>query len=194
MKYLAPIVEGHGEIEAVPALLHRIAQATNHPGQLIVNSPLRVKSGSFLADNDYFKKQVILASAKAAQRSGHVLILLDCEDHCPAELGPKLLKDALTVRSDVAMITALAFREFESWFIAAAPSLGGLFGLPSNLNRPLNIDGIRDAKGWLGARMGVGYDPIVHQLEFTRKFDLEQAKQSHSFARFFKRIADYLNE
>jgi hypothetical protein len=81
MQYVAPIVEGHGEVEAFPALLHRIAVAITGQGMLRVNAPVRVKSGSFLKDGNYFHKQVALAAAKAAQEErGAVLILLDCED------------------------------------------------------------------------------------------------------------------
>ena len=94
MRYVAPIVEGHGEVEALPALLHRIATLAAVEGTLRVNPPIRVKSGSFLHDHDYFSKQIALAAAKAAQGGGAVLILLDCEDDCPATLGPDLLRRA----------------------------------------------------------------------------------------------------
>jgi hypothetical protein len=41
MQYVAPIVEGHGEVEALPALLHRIAVAISGQGTLRVNAPIR---------------------------------------------------------------------------------------------------------------------------------------------------------
>jgi hypothetical protein len=91
MVYLVPIVEGHGEVEALPALLHRIAEIVSPGLALKVNHPIRVKSGSFLRDSVYFDKQIVLASAKAAQSGGVVMILLDCEDDCPARVGPLLL-------------------------------------------------------------------------------------------------------
>lgn len=135
MPYIAPIVEGHGEVEAVPALLHRIAlEAPNHA--LRVNAPIRVKAGSFLNDGTYFRKQIILAAAKAAQAAGFVLIILDCEDHCPATLGPSLLERARTIRNDVSYLVVLAYREYESWFLAAARSLRGMRGLAEDLDPP----------------------------------------------------------
>lgn len=188
MRYVAPIVEGHGEVEALPALLHRIAGMTGFQGVLRVNPPIRVKSGSFLNDQGYFRKQITLATAKAAQEGGSVLILLDCEDDCPGTLGPGLLRRAQAVRADVDILVALAYREFETWFIAAVQSLRDLRGLPHDLNPPQALDGIRDAKGWLGIHMNVAYDPVIHQLEFTRRFDLGQARSSQSFDRFYKRI------
>jgi hypothetical protein len=187
MCFLAPIVEGHGEMEALPALLQRIAR---NSGVYIwrVNPPIRVKSGSFLHDEQYFRKYVQLAAAKAAQEGGAVLILLDCEDDCPAHVGPRLLAKALETRADVNMLVALAYREFETWFISAVRSLAGMRGLPENVEPPAAPESIRDAKGWLGARMEVPYDPVTHQIEFVRKFDLDQARANHSFSRFCRLI------
>lgn len=192
MRYVAPIVEGHGEVEALPPLLHRIARWVSYQGPLRVNPPIRVKSGSFLHDQDYFRKQVALAGAKAAQGGGGILILLDCEDDCPATLGPDLLQRARAVRADVDVIVALAYREYETWFLTAARSLRDLRGLPHDLEPPQAPEAIRDAKGWLGARMASGYDPVVHQLEFTRKFDLDEARANPSFDHFLHHIRDFL--
>lgn len=190
--FVAPIVEGHGELEAVPALLHRIAIACETPRSLRVNPPIRVKAGSMLNDEDYFRKQVSLAAAKAAQSAGWVLILLDCEDDCPRSLGPSLLARARAVRDDVEYVVALAYREYESWFLTAAVSLRGKRGLPGDLDAPANVEAIRDAKGWLRERMNEAYDPVVHQLEFTRTFDLRQARASRSFDRLYRKTAAML--
>ena len=133
MLFFAPIVEGHGELEAVPALLHRIATAVGHPGEILVNPPIRVKSGSFINDRDYFRKHVMLATGKAASRRGAVIILLDCDDarNCPAVLGPALLKQAQEVRNDVPILVGLAWREYETWLVSAVRSLAGQHGLPA---------------------------------------------------------------
>jgi hypothetical protein len=191
---MAAIVEGHGEVEALPALLYRIAQSIAFTGVLRVNPPIRVKLGSFLNDESYFRKQVTLATAKAAQMGGSVLILLDCEDDCPGTLGPALLKRAQAVRANVDVFVVLACREFETWFITAARSIRGLRGLPLDLEPPQAAEGIRNAKGWLGKQMNAAYDPIIHQLEFTRAFDLEQARANRSFDRFYRCIHRFLEE
>ena len=187
-------MEGHGEVEALPALLHRIARSTAFTGVLRVNPPIRVKSGSFLNDDDYFRRQVTLATAKAAQVGGSVLILLDCEDDCPGTLGPDLLRRAREVRANVDILVALACREFETWFITAARSMRGLRGLPTDLEPPQAVEGIRDAKGWLSKQMNMAYDPVIHQLEFTRAFDLEQARANRSFDRLYRRIHSFLED
>lgn len=192
MLYLAPIVEGHGEFEALPVLLHRIAGTAPVPVPLRVNPPFRVKAGSFLNDAVYFHKYVAMAAAKAAAEGGVVLIVLDCEDDLPCELGPQLLSRACRVRPDVEMVVILAQREYESWFIAGIRSLRGLRGLPSDLEPPVRGQNIRDAKGWLGKYMDVPYDPVCHQLEFTRALDIGQARSNQSFDRFVRRLHDLI--
>ena len=192
MAHVASIVEGHGEVDALPALLRRIWQA-EAPGQpLGVNPPIRIKSGSYLNDEVYFRRYTLLAAAKAAQSGGFVVILLDCEDNCPAQLGPKLLARAQAVRNDVSYLVVLAYREFESWFLAAARSLRGHYGLPADLEPPQAAEDIRNAKGWLGERMELSYDPVIHQTEFCRFFDLQQARNNPSFSRFYSRVAELL--
>jgi hypothetical protein len=192
VRYLASVVEGHGEVEALPVLIRRIADNVGFAGSLQINPPIRVKSGSFLNDQDYFRKYVALAAGKAAARNGSLLILLDCEDDCPATLGPALLQRVQAVWANVDTFVALAYREFETWFITAAPSLRGRRGLPQDLKAPHDVEQIRDAKGWLGGRMNTSYDPVIHQLEFTREFDLKLARANRSFDRLYHRIQSFL--
>lgn len=192
--FVATIVEGHGEVEALPRLLYRIAEGELSPVELRVNTPIRVKAGSFVNDREYRRRQVTLATEKAAQRGGVVIVLLDCEDDCPAELGPRLLGGAQEIRDDVPILVVLAYREYESWFLSAARSLRGLRGLPTNLEPPENAEAIRDAKGWLGARMNEAYDPITHQAEFTRTISLTEARSNPSFDRFYRKFSDLLVE
>jgi hypothetical protein len=59
---------------------------------------------------------------------------------------------------------------------------------------PVDAEVIRDAKGWLGARMACGYDPVTHQLEFTRQFDLDAARANPSFDHFYQHIRTLLKD
>jgi hypothetical protein len=192
VRYIAPIVEGHGEVEAVPALLHRLANTFNCPDQLVVNYPIRVKSGSFFNDTSYFNKLTTLALEKAASKNGSVLIIMDCEDDCPATIGPKFLNAAKAIRDDIPIVVGLAYREFETWFIAAAESLRGVYGLPNDLVTPATLDDIRGAKEWIGRRMPGGYDPMLHQRIFVSKFDFTQARTCHSFDRLYEKLRPLL--
>jgi hypothetical protein len=185
---VVPIVEGHGEVEAVPLLIRRIFGEFRTDVYPIVNPPSRVKAGSFINDTEYFNKYVALAAAKAAQGDGSVLILLDCEDDCPGLLGPRLLADAQAVRADISYTVVLAYREYETWFLAAATSLRGCAGLPDQLTPPTNPESVRGAKEWLGQHMPNSYDPIIHQVKMTAHFDLLQAQVVPSFDRLIDKL------
>jgi hypothetical protein len=64
--------------------------------------------------------------------------------------------------------------------------LRSLRGLPHDLDPPPAPEAmIRDAKGWIGRDMAFGYDPVIHQLEFSCKLDLEEALANPSFNRFY---------
>lgn len=191
MSFVAPIVEGHGEETAVPILLRRLNEAMEPSRWLTINEPIRVKAQAFFKMGDDFRRFVSLAAGKAAQEQGGVLILMDCEDDCPATLGPKLLAAAKGVRGDVPYLVVLARREFETWFIAAAPSLQGVCGLSGDLTTPDYFEDIRDAKGWLGRQMPNGYKETEHQQRLAARFDLTQARRADSFDRLFQRLPGF---
>jgi len=182
--FIAPIVEGYGEVHAVPILLQRLLRELRADSSLRVNPALRVKTGSFLKDQVYFARYLELAARKAKSHvRGSVLILLDCEDDCPALVGPRLAAAAVKVRNDVPITIALAHREYETWFLAAARSLRGVGGLPADLEPPAAPESVRDAKGWLGSRMPAGYNAPNDQSAFTKAFSFDEAIAIPSFAR-----------
>jgi hypothetical protein len=187
-RLIVPIVEGQGEQAAVPILIRRIFSELQPTVIPEINFPVRVKAASFLNEPGYFKRYVELAAAKAAQGGGRVLILLDCEDSCPGILGPHLLERARAVRSDIPILVALAHREFETWFLAAAASLAGREGLPAGLEPPRNPESIRGAKEWLGDQLPSRYDPISHQAKFSNIFSLNEARTIPSFARLVENL------
>jgi hypothetical protein len=189
MTAFVPIVEGHGEVLSVEKLLWRVARDANPAAAIHVNPPIRVKAGAFCHDASTRSRFVRLAAAKARQLSGVVLVLLDSEDECPARLGPELLASIASEAADVPAVVTLAHREYETWFVAAAESLRGSDGLAADAVRPADPEVTRDAKGWLSERMVDRYDPVRHQLAFTRSFDLVAARSVASFDRFCRKIS-----
>ena len=150
---LTLIVTGHGEIEAVPILIRRIAAETNPSLAVDIPGILRVPESS-LRQAGQLERHVERA-ADLLQGSGGVLILLDCdwEGGCPAQEGPALLARARLKRPDKLIAVVLAKQEYEAWFLAAAESLAGRRGLPVNLTAPADPETIRGAKEWLRSRM-----------------------------------------
>ena len=191
---LASIVEGHGDVKAVPVLLRRLA-ARSFPGTgFEILHPIRIPRSRLLKPGE-IEKAVDLAG-RQVQYSGGIVVLVDAEDDCPAELGPKLLARARSARPDIALSLVLAKREFESWFLAAARSLQGKRALPADLEPPPHPESIGGAKEWLSDRMPSGrkYVETLDQPALTAVFDMEQASVgSASFARCLREIGNMLS-
>lgn len=123
-----------------------------------------------------FNRHLQLAGGKCGN-DGWVLILLDADDDCPAQLGRNILARAQEVLPNRSVSVVLANREFEAWFIGAARSLNGHRGLVAG-DADLNVaaEGPRDAKGWLRQRMASGtYGETTDQPAFAAKMDLQEA-------------------
>jgi hypothetical protein len=178
LTHVACIVEGHGEVAALPVLLRRLALWRTPDCHLELSPPLRVHRDRFLKRDEEFSRHLLMASRKCGA-GGWVLVLLDADDDCPAELGASILKRARQVLPHRPVSIVLAKREFEAWFIGAAGSLDGHRGL-SIAKADLAIDPElpRNAKGWLRLRMKGGtYGETTDQPAFSAKMDLEQAEQ-----------------
>ncbi len=117
-----------------------------------------------------------------------MFVLIDADDDCPADLGPRLLARIKTARPDRRAAVVLANREFEAWFLAAAPSLAGHRELPEVLESPQDPEKIRGAKEWLGTkRVGKPYRETSDQAAFTAVFDMKAAREkSPSFDKFWR--------
>lgn len=187
------IVEGQGDVEAVPVLIRRVA-ADLYPELPIITHPIRVNRNR-IVKVDNLEETIDVASRKVG-RGGAIFILLDSDDDCPAKLGPELLQQVVNIRSDLPIAVVLAKCEFEAWFLAAAESLRGLRGLKNEIQSPSNPEGIRDAKGWLSSQMEGNrtYDEVDDQPALTARFDLEKARQASSFDKCYRDIVRLLHQ
>ncbi|MEV4093232.1 DUF4276 family protein [Streptosporangium saharense] len=146
---IASIVEGDGEVSALPVLLRRIAGALSC-WDVRIPPPRRVPRSRLVARGGV--ENAVLQASYQLTGAGGILLLIDSDDDCPATLGPELLRRAREARGDREISVVLACREFEAWFLAAAESLSGHRGLADPLLPPPNPEGIRGAKEWLSAR------------------------------------------
>lgn len=185
MLTITTIVEGDGEVSAVPVLLRRLAMWLTPQTQIKVTTPIRVRRDRFIRRDDDFQKYVQLAAAKAG-KTGWTLILLGADDDCPVELAPQIAQRAQRIVGHERVAVVLPMREFEAWFVASAWSLDGKRGLKVD-TVPKNPEIARNAKGWLHARMSNGYREVTDQPAFAAGFDLVQAREK---SRSFKKLCD----
>ncbi len=172
---VATIVEGDGEVAAVPVLLRRVAAWRTPEVSPEVLPPIRVRRDQFLNRDKEFERHLHLAAAKCGD-SGWILVLLDADDDCPAQLAQQVLARAAACVAHRKLSVVLANREFEAWFIAAAASLDGHRGFAFTPADTIDAETPRDAKGWLRQRMAGGtYGETTDQPAFAARFDLQQA-------------------
>jgi hypothetical protein len=185
---IACVVEGHGEVRAVPELLRRIAAEVAPGMHLVVPSPYRINRSNLVRPQRL--EAVVQTQGDRVTGPGGVLVLIDADDDCPADLGPILLGRAQAARPDRKVAVVLANREFEAWFLAAAPSLAGRRGLPEGLESPPDPEAIAGAKEWLGHRMPDSpYRATSDQAAFAASFDMKAAREkAPSFDKFWREV------
>lgn len=114
-----PIVEGHAETGSIPVLLRRL-------GVYEVARPFRVKRNKVVKDGEI--ERAVSQAIRDRESPSAVLVILDADDDCPAELAPALLARCAAV-TDLPCIVVLANRELEAWFLGAIHSLRGHRGI-----------------------------------------------------------------
>ena len=153
--------------------------------------PIRVRRQRFVKP-DEVERYVNLAAIRG-DTDARILVLLDADNDCPADLGPSVLQRARAARSDRRIEVVLANREYESWFIAAVDSLGGTRGISAGAEVPQDPESIRGAKAWLRSRMTGPYSPTADQATFTSRFDMALARRrSSSFDKMWRAVGALL--
>ena len=148
MSMIQPIVEGYGEVEAVPRMIHTIAinMGISH---IKVGEPIRRKRSEF-CNEERFLRAVKLACLKP--ECSAIIALCDADDDCPKDLGPRIRKWLEGSAMNKACSVVLPKREFEAWFLASMGTLKGYCGI-HNTKSVRDPETIRDAKGELERRM-----------------------------------------
>jgi hypothetical protein len=201
--YVVPIVEGQTEAGCVERLLQRVwAEPLAGPVRLQVLTPSRGKRDALAspAGTDLAGK-IKEACLKLSQRlrrdssgRGLLLLLLDAEGDCPAELAPRLLQAARLARSDTDIACVLAKRMFENWIVAGASTLAGVNGLPDPLRPPDNPED-RSGTAWLDQQLRSQkrtrrYKKTADAAVFVREMSLEQCRaRSPSFDKLCRELA-----
>lgn len=183
------VIEGHGEVGAVPLLVRRICSDLLGFFTLKTTRPIRVQRSKLVCPGEL--ERAIQLAQLAVEGSGVILVILDADQDAPCVLGPKLKARALTVTQQPHLVSIVVPNyEFETWFLAAAASLGGLRGLRNGLLPPPDPEAIRGAKEWLNRNMSSGrrYSPSVDQAALVASMDLTAARSCRSFERLCREI------
>ncbi len=101
---IQPIVEGHGEVSALPVLLRRLLADLGIYG-VSVGAPIRQTRSALLSEAT-FRRSVQLAQLRP-EVSG-ILVVFDLDDDCARDIVPRLLAWARLEASALPLGVALA--------------------------------------------------------------------------------------
>lgn len=186
MSRLVIVVEGQGELKALPGFLWTLVNLGYFP-PFEVLQVMRTPRDAFLR-NPQERSRYLHLARKALGGEGGVLILLDADDLCPAQVAQGLGSELEGLASRLGLRVALVMpnREFEAWFLAAADGLG-LGEVPED------PEDLRGAKEEVRKRLKGRYAPTVDQPRLATR--LAQAcppevlaQRSRSFRKFWKEL------
>ena len=187
------MVEGHGEVAAAPVLLRRLlAEAQCH--DIGIGRPIR-RTQSQLRNREGIQAGVRLALLQ--RECAAVVIMFDGEDDCPKELAASVRAWARDAAAGKPCDVVVAYREYETWFLAALESLRGQYGIARDAAAPANPESKRDAKGALEEFMPPdrAYSETGDQPAMSAVFDMGLAhRRNRSFRKLVKSLGDLLTQ
>jgi hypothetical protein len=191
MKRMITLVEGPGDMAAVPVLLHKLIRHHGvfdwKPGDSMRVGglePLRKKLTSYA--------EALRIKMNAGLCHG-VLVILDLEDGCPQNEAWALAEEFAAFGLPYPVSIVFAHREYEEWLVASLQSITPQTTLfADDLRRDYPVEEKRGVKEWLTKHMPRGfiYKETTHQEEFTHHLDIELAKECRSFLRMLKAFED----
>ena len=194
MPNIVAIVEGDGEVAALPGLLRRVLQDMHHRYDIniggkntgIVNAHGRSK---LLKRLEQFLGYCRMKKPDCAG----ILVLLDADDDCPVTLARQLAERCRLYDPGQPVTIVLAKREYEAWFLASLDTIKGNSGIPETASLTGNVEDIANPKQQLTAFMppGQAYKETSHQAPFSQYIDLDQA---HANSRSFRRLCHAVEE
>ena len=155
----------------------------------IIVRPFRVPWGTLVNVDGELERYAAMAISEGGPTT-KLIVVLDADDYCPAQLGPQLLRRLRTRFPDNPASVNVADREYESWFIASSESIAFHVGSDAVFAVPPNIERTRNAKRWLSRNvLGRSYKETDDQASFSSIIDVPLARQrSQSFNRFCREM------
>jgi hypothetical protein len=188
MPMIVPIVEGDGDVQAVPSLIRKVLQHNEYWHWQV--APAK-KAGGLNSLRPRLSD--FLRYAQLEPGVGATLVLLDLDDGCAYREAQSLAINIRNFNLPHPVAVVFACREYEAWFLASLSTIAGQYDLPEGLLYEGDVEARRGAKEWLSKQMPSGriYKETIHQVSMTQQIDLELARQN---SRSFRRLCHAIEE
>lgn len=188
MHIIVPVVEGDGEVEAVPILLRQfLINYDRH--DIRISRPMNARGRGRLTRPQGLEDFIEYAVKKPGCNA--VLLIMDSEGECPkSDILPDLIKRVANLNLPLPVFLVFPHYNFESWFAASLPAYAGRKIKGRKLIPPEALfdgdvesgNGKRILKGIINP--GLKYRETEDQASLTRLMDFDLVRQrSRSFRR-----------
>lgn len=196
---IVPIVEGDGEVEAVPLLLRRLFHDTKSRYEFEI---LRAKNangrGNLTKDGGIEK---FLKYAQLETNVAGIMVFLDADEDCAKDIALNIAGRAKELHMGVPVTVICPAHEYEAWFLASLDTISGVRikgreGINSGTSYAGEVEEVRSVKGWLSRNMpeGRAYRETEDQVALTQLLDFALVhERSRSFRRLEHAIDEILN-
>lgn len=196
MPKLVPIVEGDGEVEALPLLLRHLFSEVYQTYDFEIAKPKNAHGCGSLTTSNGIERFVEYALIEPDCDA--VLVLIDndaairlkeeetLEDDCAPAFAQYLAQRIHAIHPSKPVAVVVVRWEYEAWFLASLETVGQAVGLPAGVVYDGDVESVRSAKGWINQRVPPGQKYLETRDQVTMSalldFDLV-ANRSRSFRR-----------
>ena len=193
MPTIVPVVEGAGDVAALPELLGRILRERfNRPDVIVAQGKTMVvnANGRSTLEN---RLEKFIQYAQYKPECDAILVLLDADDYCPVALAQGLLDRCERMGLNRPVEIVCAHRCYESWFLASLDTIKGQRGISDTAVLSQAAEDVSNPKQWLTDQMppGQAYKETIHQASLSRSIDIGIA---HKNSRSFRRLCHALGQ
>lgn len=182
---IKPIVEGHGDVQAVPELLRRLQfdYGLGAPAVQIAR-PIRWNRSYF---NSELQVRRAVQLATAEPDCVGILVVIDGDNDCPKTFAAQVAAWARLEACGIPCEVVMAHREYEAWFLPTVESLRGRSGIREDATSEANPELVRGAKEKLETKMHASrsYSETADQVALTCVADF---RATYANCRSFRRL------
>lgn len=192
MPKIVPIVEGDGEVPAVPALLRKILGAAMRY-DIQVARPKNANGRGNLTKEGGLER--FIRYAWKEPDCGAILVLLDSEGECPRDIAREFSERIVAMGVLFPVVVVIANKAYEAWLVASISTMAGHLDLPEGLEPPANAETIGHPKAWINENFphGRAYKETQDQEALTHLIDIGLASRTRSFQRLLHAVDEAIN-